>query len=234
MDVLCTDKTTITEGAIKLEKERTTQGDPRLMRDATAPGRRPGIGLENPLDDAILAAGAPDLTLVRKRAELPFDFSRKRATVVVDAEGATLLVVKGAVRQVLDISTKLPDGSAIDAAARARIEDRCCEWSEHGLRVLGVATRKVEPLQSYTRDEERELTLIGFLTFLDQPSTRGGARQPRQTRGIGQDHHRRQQGGHAACGGARRDRSQSVDRCRAARDERRGAVAGCRGDRSLR
>jgi Mg2+-importing ATPase len=171
MDTLCTDKTgTITEGAISLEGAYDPWGRP------SADAQRYGAwnaaletGLENPLDDAILAGGAADLSGVRKRAELPFDFVRKRVTVVVDAGGATLLVTKGAVHQVLEISTRLPDGSTLDEAARSRIDERCRTWSEGGLRLLAVATRTLESPPADTRAEERGLTLVGFLTFLDEP-----------------------------------------------------------------
>ena len=75
-------------------------------------------GLASPLDDAILSAGAPDLSAVRKLAEIPFDFVRKRVSVVVDAEGQTSLITKGAFHHVLEICTRSADG----VAARCRGE----------------------------------------------------------------------------------------------------------------
>jgi Mg2+-importing ATPase len=171
MDVLCTDKTgTITQGVVKLEGAYDAGGSPsaEVLRLA-AWNAALDSGLQNPLDDAILGAGTPDLAGVRKLAEIPFDFVRKRVSVVVDASGRTTLIAKGAFPHVLEACTRAADGSALDQAAAQTLEDRYRRWSERGIRVVAVASRAIVPASAYGRDLERELTFEGFLTFRDFP-----------------------------------------------------------------
>ena len=173
MDVLCTDKTgTLTEGNVVLEGAYDPAGAPSAsVQKHGAWNAALETGLASPLDDAILSAAAPDLSAVRKLAEIPFDFVRKCVSVVVDAEGATYLITKGAFHQVLDICTRSADGVVLDDAAKARLEERYQAWSAQGIRVLAVASRTLEPQPAYGRELERDLTFAGFLTFFDRPKT---------------------------------------------------------------
>jgi Mg2+-importing ATPase len=171
MDVLCTDKTgTLTEGVVKCEGSY----DPQGTRSADVLARAAlnaalETGLANPLDDAILQAHTPTVDELRKRGEIPFDFTRKRVTVIVEDPEGVRLITKGAFHHVLEICTRLPDGSELDAAAQQRLENRYAAWSAEGVRVLAVAERRAPVQAAYTRDDERELTFVGFLTFLDRP-----------------------------------------------------------------
>jgi P-type Mg2+ transporter len=171
MDVLCTDKTgTLTEGVVVLEGAYDSRGMPSpAVQKLGALNAALETGLASPLDDAILKAGAPDLAAVRKLAEMPFDFVRKRVSVVVEMDGRTSLITKGAFRQVLDICTQGADGTVLDESEQARLEARYQTWSEQGIRVVAVASRMVDRQFTSTRDAERELTFAGFLTFLDSP-----------------------------------------------------------------
>lgn len=171
MDVLCTDKTgTLTQGVVKLEGAYTDAGTPSpQVRKLGAWNAALETGVQNPLDEAILDAGAPDVSAVVKIAEIPFDFVRKRVSIVVDAEGRRGLITKGAFQQVLDICTHTADGTTLDAAARARLRARNEAWGAQGVRVLAVASRTVDGAPPYGRDVERDLTFEGFLTFLDRP-----------------------------------------------------------------
>ena len=171
MDVLCTDKTgTLTEGVVVLEGAYDALGVPSAeVQNYGAWNAALETGLASSLDDAILSATAPDLSAVRKLAEIPFDFLRKRVSVVVDTEGKTTLITKGAFHQVLDICTRSANGVVFDAAGKARIEERYEAWSAEGIRVLAVASRTLEAQPAYGRDLERDLTFAGFLTFFDQP-----------------------------------------------------------------
>jgi Mg2+-importing ATPase len=171
MDVLCTDKTgTLTEGVVVLEGAYDPSGTASAdVQKLGALNAALETGLASPLDDAILGAGAPDLSHVRKLAEIPFDFIRKRVSVVVETEGRTSLITKGAFRQVLDICTRSADGNVLEATGRARLEARCQAWSGQGIRVLAVASRTIDPRLNPTRESECDLTFGGFLTFLDQP-----------------------------------------------------------------
>jgi Mg2+-importing ATPase len=171
MDVLCTDKTgTLTEGMVVLEGAYDAAGSPSTeVRKLGAWNAALETGLSSPLDDAVLAAAAPDLSTVRKLAEIPFDFVRKRVSVVVATDGRTSLITKGAFHHVLDVCTRSADGIVLDAAARAGLEERYQAWSAQGIRVLAVAERTVERRAPYGRELERELAFAGFLTFFDRP-----------------------------------------------------------------
>jgi Mg2+-importing ATPase len=177
MDVLCTDKTgTLTEGVVKLEGAYDARGEPspRVQR-LGAWNAALETGLQSPLDEAILAGGAPDLTAVRKLGEIPFDFLRKRVSVIVEAEGATHLVTKGAFDTVLQISSRSWDGTPLDATGRARLTARYQAWSERGIRVLAVASRTLDSPPPFGRDLEQDLAFAGFLTFLDRPKADAAA-----------------------------------------------------------
>jgi len=171
MDVLCTDKTgTLTEGVVVLEGAYDASGSRSAdVQRLAALNAALETGLASPLDDAILAAGAPQLAAVRKRAEIPFDFVRKRVSVIVDVGGRTILITKGAFHQVLEICTRAADGAALDAGRKCRLEARYEDWSRQGIRVLAVASRIVEAGGATTRDAERDMAFDGFLTFVDQP-----------------------------------------------------------------
>jgi Mg2+-importing ATPase len=131
-------------------------------------------GLANALDEAIVAHGQPEIGDVEKLDEVPYDFVRKRLTVVVRRAGdRPYLITKGALDNVLAVCSHVRDGETlmpVDDARRAAIQQRFAGWSEQGFRVLGVAVREgVEEPRSYTRDDEREMTLAGFLLFFDPP-----------------------------------------------------------------
>jgi Mg2+-importing ATPase len=171
MDVLCTDKTgTLTEGVVRLEGAYDAQGRPSA--DVLELGARHAAlqtGVANPLDEAILKAHAPDLSAVGKRAEVPFDFVRKRVSVVMEGSDGIRLLTKGAFRPVLDACTRVADGTPLDDAARAGLEELGAGWSGRGIRVLALAAGKVPAQTSYGRADETGLTLLGFLAFLDRP-----------------------------------------------------------------
>jgi Mg2+-importing ATPase len=171
MTVLCTDKTgTLTEGVVQLEGAYDAWGKPsRAVLALGAWNAALETGVASPLDDAITSAAGAELTGVSKLGEIPFDFVRKRVTVIVRTQAGAQLVTKGAVRQVLDVCTRVPGGTPLGADAREAIERHYQEWTGRGIRVLAVASRPVEAQADYGRTDERELTFEGFLTFLDRP-----------------------------------------------------------------
>ena len=171
MDVLCTDKTgTLTEGVINLEGGYDAAGAPSTaVVELGAINAALETGLPSPLDDAILATCKPDLSKVRKLAEIPFDFVRKRVSVVVERENSVELLSKGAFHHVLDACTTLADGTTLAEDERTRLEQRYADWSSRGIRVLAVATRSLDRKESYERSDEQSLVFAGFLTFLDRP-----------------------------------------------------------------
>ncbi|MEY9626361.1 magnesium-translocating P-type ATPase [Sinorhizobium fredii] len=179
MNILCTDKTgTLTEGNIRLDAcldvDGRASGDVLMWARLNATLQ---TGLQNPLDEAITSAtaGQPELASYAKVDEIPYDFVRKRLSVIVLESGPVdqnLLICKGAVPQVLEASTSVLENGRIeslDVSRRLRIDERFHNWSEEGFRVLGLAVRRSAALQSFGRDEERDLTFVGFLLFLDTP-----------------------------------------------------------------
>jgi len=178
MDVLCTDKTgTLTEGVVQLDRAVDAAGadDERVLRLAFLNAHFQ-TGLVNPLDDAIQAKAAPDLAGVSKVDEIPYDFVRKRLSIVVDeADGAGTtrrLIAKGAFEQILAASTQVwADGHAVplDEERRAQMEAAFAGWSGQGFRVLGVAERAVAAKPAYSRADEADLVFAGCLLFFDPP-----------------------------------------------------------------
>ena len=160
MDVLCTDKTgTLTRGVVQVEGAYDLAGaSSDAVLEMAALNAALETGLAYPLDDAILESHKPDLTQTEKLGEVPFDFMRKRVSVVVRAAGRIRLITKGAVAHVLEVCGAHPD-----------VTERVEEWSRNGIRVVAVAFRDLEEQPSYGREDERDLTLAGFITFLDEP-----------------------------------------------------------------
>ena len=171
MDVLCTDKTgTLTEGVVQLEGAWDGGGQPSVrVMEIAARNAALQAGLVNPLDEAIQNAAQPALDDVTKIAEIPYDFVRKRLSVVVRTGTAVRMLTKGAVEQVLAVCSHDHDGTVIDDDARARLRKQAAAWTERGIRVLAVASRDMPQQPRYGRDDERELSFEGFLTFLDRP-----------------------------------------------------------------
>lgn len=180
MTVLCTDKTgTLTEGTIVLSEVLDPASLPSdEVRRLAFLNAAFETGIENPLDAAIIAAGeSAGLTTggLTKIDEIPYDFMRRRLTIVV-AESATpdrhLIVTKGAFSDVLDICTSLArDGGEVplDAGIRAGLKAVFEAKGAEGFRVLALATRKVAARADYDGQDERDMTFRGFLVFLDPP-----------------------------------------------------------------
>jgi len=177
MDVLCTDKTgTLTVGVVELEGAYDPSGvTSEQVLELAAVNAFFETGLPSPLDDAILSARNPDVTRVRKLAEIPFDFVRKRVGVVVEGVDGVTLITKGAFHHVVDVCTQLPDGTRLDEGQRADLERRYNGWCSAGIRVLAVAARRMPAQDAYRRADEQDLTFAGFLTFLDRPKEGVGA-----------------------------------------------------------
>jgi Mg2+-importing ATPase len=178
MDVLCTDKTgTLTEGAVHLEGALDLDGQPsaQVLRYAYLNARFQ-TGLTNPLDEAIQASAQLDVTGVQKLDEVPYDFVRKRLSIVVrdgPSGPAALMITKGALDNVLAVCTTVQSGETViplDDKQQARIQQRYGAWSGQGYRVLGVAIcAGTVPDRSYSRADEHGLTFAGFLLFFDPP-----------------------------------------------------------------
>jgi P-type Mg2+ transporter len=174
MDVLCSDKTgTLTTGAMVLDRCLGPSGEearhPLLLASLNSLYE---TGIRSPLDTAILASGQPAIQDYTKGDEIPFDFERRRLSIIVDSPPGRLLITKGAPESILHCSTayEIEETHApLDAAARARCQAVYELLSAQGYRVLGVASRPVPAQCSYTIADEQELVLAGFLAFVDPP-----------------------------------------------------------------
>jgi len=174
MDVLFSDKTgTLTSGEMVLDRHLDPLGQVSERPLALAyVNSSYQTGIKSPLDGAILKRGAAAINGYRKIDEIPFDFERRRLSVVVENGGGRLLITKGAPEGVIARCTayETDRGSArLDEAMRARCEATYRDLSAHGSRVLAVAYARVPPQAVYSADDERELVLAGFVAFFDPP-----------------------------------------------------------------
>jgi Mg2+-importing ATPase len=171
MDVLCTDKTgTLTEGIVQLAGAYDSWGAPSSdVLSLAAVNAELETGLNNPLDDAIARAHRPDVATVRKLAEIPFDFVRKRVSVILDDGTGVRLITKGAFDRVIEACSRTVDGRNLDPQVQRRLQQQYDTWAGQGKRVLAVAVRDIERRPTYARDDERDLAFAGFLTFHDRP-----------------------------------------------------------------
>jgi Mg2+-importing ATPase len=179
MDVLCTDKTgTLTEARIELvgHVDRHGEESARVLELAYVNSRFE-TGVKSPLDDAILAHSGPGVEAAEawsKIDEVPFDFERRRVSILAEKAGERLLVVKGAPENVLGVCAACADGDGgvvpMTAEQRAAIGRQFDQLSTQGFRVLAIATRR-EPAEApgATIKDEADLVFEGFAVFLDPP-----------------------------------------------------------------
>ena len=180
IDVLCTDKTgTLTQDKIILEYHMDCEGkeDDRVLRHAYLNSYYQ-TGLKNLLDVAIIEEAketlATDSINYRKVDEIPFDFERRRMSVVVeDVAGKTQMITKGAIEEMLSISSYIDLGGVVSPLTKELRESvlaKVRDLNEDGLRVIGVA-QKTNPsvVGEFSVKDESEMVLIGYLAFLDPP-----------------------------------------------------------------
>ncbi len=164
MEVLCTDKTgTLTEDKIKLIKCVDACGnDSASVFQLAYLNSLFQTGIKNPLDDAILGHQKPEISFCQKIDEIPFDFYRKRMSVVVKHLNQLTLICKGAPEEILKVCVQGKDfvATAIDQYEKL---------SAQGYRVLAIAVKKVNGREKFTKQDEMELSFEGFVAFLDPP-----------------------------------------------------------------
>jgi len=182
MDVLCTDKTgTLTEARIDLVKTVDGRGAPSDRAYAYAYVNSSfETGMKSPLDAAVLNFRPFDLGGWRKIDEVPFDFERRRVSVLVEHDLQRLLIVKGAPEDLLRLSGMYEDASgqryALDDAARGVLQSVLDGYCAQGFRTLGIASRTVEAgRKTAAITDEAGLVFCGFAVFLDPPKATAGA-----------------------------------------------------------
>jgi Mg2+-importing ATPase len=174
MDILCSDKTgTLTRGEITVDRHVNVRGesDETVIRLA-ALNSVYQTGLRSPMDEAILRHEHPAVAQYRRIDEIPFDFQRRRVSVIVEDGGERLLISKGAPESVLPACARVELDGDIRPLGDAGRKDATAVFealSADGYRALAVAYRPVERRESYTLGDERDLVLVGFAAFLDPP-----------------------------------------------------------------
>ena len=180
MNILCTDKTgTLTEDKIVLEKYLNIHGDEDLdvLRDAFVNSFFQ-TGLKNNIDEAVIKRGLENdmskyKTQYKLIDEIPFDFSRRRLSVAVESQGKVQLITKGAVEEILSLCTTAAYKDKIEPLTKEikeNVKRISKKLNEDGFRVIAVCTKNdIERKIDYTIDDEKNMTLVGFIGFLDPP-----------------------------------------------------------------
>jgi P-type Mg2+ transporter len=172
MNVFCSDKTgTMTAGQVVLDSAVDVAGKPSEVVGRLAYlDAFLQVGMTNPIDDAICTGVTCDIAGVVKLGELPYDFNRRRLSVLVqDGAGAPMLISKGALDAILSVCTQASsDGKVVPIASVAdSVQKLFHNLSNEGYRVLGVATRELPGAKTVALTDESAMTLVGFVTFAD-------------------------------------------------------------------
>jgi Mg2+-importing ATPase len=175
MDVLCTDKTgTLTQNQIALIKHLDTEGnDSENVLLYSYINSYFHTGLKSPLDEAVVRFRHIDIDDYRKIDEIPFDFIRKRLSIVVARGSECILVSKGAPEEILRICPFADRGGTVEPLnddGMERISRIYRAQSAGGFRTLAVCYRSVTGDQTrFSVSDEKEMTLVGLITFIDPP-----------------------------------------------------------------
>ena len=176
MNVLCSDKTgTLTEGIAHLHGTLDLSGNinDKVARYAYLNSVYE-TGFSNPIDDAIRQYQQFDLKGCDKLAEVPYDFYRKRLSLLLKDQRETILVTKGALTNILAICSQaeMSDGSLVPIEQKSSyIMDRYEEFSRNGFRTLGLAYKLMPKQTELNKTDECNLCFLGFLVFFDPPKT---------------------------------------------------------------
>lgn len=177
MNVLCCDKTgTLTEGVVRLHSAVDVEG--KASEKALFHAYLNALyetGFANPIDEAIRTHRPFDVSGYRQVDEVPYDFIRKRLSILVAKDGACLMVTKGALPNVLAVCThaETADAAVVDiATVQDRIHQRFEELGGQGFRTLGVAYRELDSdAAAITKEHETGMTFVGFLVLFDPPKS---------------------------------------------------------------
>lgn len=175
MDVLCTDKTgTLTENQIEVARtEDIYHTESARALELAAAVCHFTTSYETPMDKAILDFRSYRFDRYHKIYEIPYDFSRRRESVVVKIDHQTRLITKGAADSMMSLLAKFRakngEASKLTESALAELEMTYRNLSQEGYRILMVASRDIEPCDNYDTSNETDLTFEGFVVFVDPP-----------------------------------------------------------------
>lgn len=170
MDVFCSDKTgTITTGDLRLHASIDAHANPneKIIRHAYINASLE-TGFVNPLDVAIRKAEGITLDGIVKFDEIPYDFTRKRLSILAEIDGQTILVTKGAVDRIVDICDRVEIENEVFALApmKDKLANVFEQYSAKGFRVIAVAYKNTNT-QKISHDDEQNMIFLGFLLFED-------------------------------------------------------------------
>ena len=171
LNVLCTDKTgTLTEGTVKLQQAIDAEGkDIEKGLFYAYLNSFYETGFTNPIDEAIRAHGHYDLEGYGKLDEVPYDFIRKRLSVLVSHESGALMITKGAVSNILDVCSEAELSGSYQniESLRTRIEQQTQTLGANGFRTLGLAYKKLVGVARIEKTQESGMTFLALLVFSD-------------------------------------------------------------------
>ena len=174
MNVICSDKTgTLTEGIVRVQSALDVEGKPsdKVLLQAYLNAFYE-TGFANPIDEAVRTHRPFDLSGYSKLDEIPYDFLRKRLSILVAHENTHLMVTKGALQNVLDACSKAETGAGgqVDIAlVREQIQQHFEEFCRKGFRTLGVAYKDMGSTALVGKADEAGMTFLGFLVLFDPP-----------------------------------------------------------------
>jgi Mg2+-importing ATPase len=174
MNIICSDKTgTLTEGTVQVESALDVNGkaNEKVFLFAYLNAFYE-TGFTNPIDQAILNYRKIDLSGYRKQDEIPYDFLRKRLSIAVTQGNAHLMLTKGALDNILEVcsSVETNEGNIVDIASmKDKIQKHFEEFSNNGFRTLGIAYKNLPAETLINKNDENDMTFLGFLTLFDPP-----------------------------------------------------------------
>jgi len=176
LDVLCSDKTgTLTAGTMTLDRSLDPFGNPsQRTLDLAYLNSKFETGIRSPLDEVILHQPPPRTDDYTKCDEIPFDFERRRLSVVVEHKSKRILITKGSPEGILPLVSGYEQEGKVEPIgedAAKRIRQKSNELNDQGFRSLAVAYVEVPARAAYSVQDEHNLILVGFLTFSDAPLT---------------------------------------------------------------
>ena len=172
MNVLCSDKTgTLTEGKVEVKDFINCQGESsKKIALYSLLNSKFEVGFKNPIDAAIVQYCKEDTSTYSKTDEIPYDFIRKRLSIVVNSSEGHLLITKGAFQNVLDICTTLEcaaNDQRLIAEEKQKLQEQFEALSKQGLRVIALAYKNMQDNYSISKDDEVEMIFLGFITLYD-------------------------------------------------------------------